>query len=256
MSDYGLISDPDLAEHTGFLIAEELALKNYLSGIEIPVKGQMTPVPVYFRWPTSERLIKYPFITIDLLSISPAYERWHSYFNEMETPALYESSTGAVDERFYWPGYSDDVSTDDPDNKNLWASTFLPYDIKFQISTFCRSASDDRFLISRMITDFLGPRSFFISTFADKVWHRCELLEWVSADSLETIEATKRQFRKVYTINMESEIPSSRLLELEKVRAIHVDIYDFDSDRLAPEHPIDSEDHSQILDSFTTEPPP
>ena len=38
-----------------------------------PKGGPDVEVGVWFRWPTSERQIKYPFITIDAIAAEPEY---------------------------------------------------------------------------------------------------------------------------------------------------------------------------------------
>lgn len=258
MSTFDYIGDPDPPQHTGFLLAEEAALKQYLSGRQAPSgrNGDLKDVPVYFRWPDSTRRITYPYITIDLLNISPAYGRWTSLFNEADTPAEFiDDSTGAVRYGQYYPSESYDVATDP--EKTYYIERFLPYNLMFQISVWSRSIQVDRYLQGRFMVDIFPPRSFFIGVEADHVWRRCELLEWVSADSLETTEADKRILRKIYTIVLETEIPTSKVLEVGKIRKIHVDIYDKDADfTLAPGHPSDSPAHSEIAESFTTVAPP
>ena len=76
-----LRDEPDIHEHVGFLLAEDEALKSYLTGIEVPGRDPDSPrekVGVWFRWPQGERQIKYPFITIDAITAEPAYELFHS----------------------------------------------------------------------------------------------------------------------------------------------------------------------------------
>jgi len=40
------------------------------------------------------------------------------------------------------------------------------------------------------------------------------------------MEATKRQFRKIFTVRMETEIPSEKLWELRKVRKVNIKYFD------------------------------
>lgn len=230
------VTDIDTHAHRGFLLSEEAALKRYLSGITVPdAKGNAMPVDVWFRWPESERKITYPFLTIDLLSITPAYDRWHSYVNEFLTPAIFEDrDTGTSTEGHYYPSTTANAAPND--ESDYHTSNYLPYNIMFQVSSWARTALHDRYLTARFMTDIFPPRSFFIGDQTDQVWKRAELLEWISGDSLETTEAAKRQFRKIYTLNMEAEIPTSQILELVKVDTLHVDIYDDTQTPLLPGH--------------------
>lgn len=254
------IAQVDADAHTGFLLAEESALKRYLSGrITLPrPRKKPSEVAVYFRWPGSERSIEYPYMTIDLLSIDPAYDLWHSEVNEMASPALFEDPTEGVREGMYYPSVSPDVLPEgvEIDTPGLYMGQYLPYRLMFQISTFAASPIDDRMIHAHMLIDVLPPRSFWIGVSADHVWRRCELLQWTSADSQETTEAGNRMFRKVYTISMETEIPTTTLQEIAEVRKLHVDIYDLASQSPMPVgHPI-AGDHSPIADTFTIEEPP
>ena len=130
------------------------------------------------------------------------------------------------------------------EQSGYYMGNYLPFNLMYQVSTWTRSIQQDRILTGKFFTDIVGPRSFFIGVDADHTWRRCELLEWISGDTLETTEAAKQTFRKIYTINMEAEIPTSAIYELVRVGRVHVDIYDklFDP-RQAP------------IDSFT-EPAP
>ena len=230
-----LIGGQDFDAEAGFILAEEAALRKYLSGLTVPKfsqgkpTGEFSAVPVYFRWPTSERNISYPYITIDLLSIDPAYTRWTSWYNPANKPITYEEEgrPGHGVRGFYYPDQAGHIKPDkDTDVYGYHTGPYLPYDMLFQISVFARSLHHDRFLTSRMFTDFLSQRNFWVSTDVDDVWHRCETMGFVSGDSMETMEATKRQFRKIYTVRMETEVPSEKLYELRRVRRVRIKTFD------------------------------
>lgn len=238
-NEANLIGGQDTNADAGFILAEESALKKYLSGIQVPkfTAGQQTDeystVPVYYRWPTSERNITYPYITIDLLSIDPAYGRWHSWTDPMKVPAVFtdQDHPGEYRTGNYYPGQAHDIEVSD-DAFGLATGPYLPYDLLFQVSVFSRTAHHDRFLSSKFFVDFFQQRNFWIDTDIDRVWHRCELVSWVSGDSMETMEATKRQFRKIYTVRMETEVPSEKLFELMKVREVRIKYFDQEHDLL------------------------
>ena len=238
----------DLEAKTGFLLAEDDAVKRYFSGLTVPTRRGPKNVPVYFRWPGSERKITYPMITIDQLTINPAYDRWHSVIDEYKTLSYFETRDEngdlvSVREGHYFPSVSYDLSnvpTDKPIEENegestgFYAENFLPHDILYQISTWTRSVQQDRYLAGKFFVDMVAPRSFFIGVDADHTWRRCEMLEYVDGDTIETTEADKTTFRKIYTMKMEAEIPSSKLYELVKVGRVNVKFYDklFDPEKV------------------------
>lgn len=250
MSD-DFISDPDVYEHLGFILAEEAAMKQHVSGLRVPNprgEGGTSEVPVWFRWPESERRMSYPFITIDTLTVAPAYDRWTSVYDAAKAPVLFEGYGDNPDrEGLYYPGYTPQI--DFEENKSYYVERYLAYNIVFQISTFCRSALHDRFLTSRILTDVLGPRTFTVNVEADHAWRRCEVLKWASGDTMETTEASKRIFRKFYTVLMETEIPASKVVEYTKIEKVHTDLYG-DTNETTREpvgHPVDGPHHSDYV---------
>ena len=201
---YPLLAEPDLDIHRGFILAEEEALKLHLEGITVPVPGkptQSTKVGVWFRFPSGERQIKYPFITIDLLSVEPAFDLFHSDYWQ-DTAGLYRPS---VSHKLPPPpfGYA------------RWAvKSYLPFRLMFQVSHFSRSNLHDRFLTSIFMTDVLPVRPFYVLSPADNVYRRTELMGMNSSNVPETTESgTKRIFRKFYTVAMNTEIPQTRFTD-------------------------------------------
>lgn len=246
--------------HTGFLLAESAALKKYLEGIKIPTRGKRDrTVPVYFRWPSSERSIRYPFITIDLLSIDPAYDLWHSYVDSMSSPVTFSDEIARTStEGMYYPSVTPQVLPDGVDISEATESgykvgEYLPYRIMYQVTTHATHAMDDHVLQAKMMVDRFPPRSFFIGVAADQVWRRAELIQWTTGDTQETTENSNRVFRKIFTITMESEIPTGILSEVAVAERLHVDIYGQDQDRLPVDHETDG-DHSSVADTFTITP--
>lgn len=245
--------------NTGFLLAESNALKGYLKGIKIPQRGKADKeVPVYFRWPSSERTIKYPFITIDLLSIDPAYDLWHSVVDPLKNPALFEDARAKTSTvGMYFPSVTptalpEGVDIEDAGGLGYELGEYLPYRLMYQITAHATHAMDDHLMTAKMLVDRFPPRSFFIGVEADQTWRRGELIQWVSADTQETTENSNRVFRKIYTITMETEIPTSTLSEVGIVERLHVDIHDTQSQTPLPVGHDTYGDHSSIADHFTT----
>lgn len=216
-----LRDQPDIHEHVGFLLAEDEALKSYLTGIEVPGRdpdSEWEKVGCWFRWPQSERQLKYPFITIDAITAEPAYELFHS--NHLEnTQGLYRPS----------------VSPSLPPPPGGWAVqdynilNYLPFRLVYQVSCFSRHNLHDRYLRSIFATDVFPQRPFWIWCAADETWRRTELIGYANTDQSETSESgTKRIFRKVYTVSLLAEVPQTRFLDAAfyKVFRLHLDAFD------------------------------
>ena len=74
-----------------WLLAEDEAFKDLCAQIQLPNdQGVLKPVPVWFRFPEAERQIIYPFITIDLIGIEPAYDLWTSIYMMNENEVTFE----------------------------------------------------------------------------------------------------------------------------------------------------------------------
>jgi hypothetical protein len=218
-----LVNEPDIHAHTGFMLAEDEALKKYLTGIKVPGRDADSPpvnVGVWFRWPESERQIKYPFITIDSINAEPAYELFHSEHREPAT---------------YWP---DKLATLPPpslgwDAMNYGIRNFLPFKLTYQVNVYSRYNLHDRYLRSIFVTDVFPPRPFWVGVDADNSWRRTELMGYATNDQAETSESgTKRIFRKVWTVQMLAEVPQDRLEDYEFYRVFRVYVTGYDRDRL------------------------
>lgn len=211
-----LIGEPDGVNWTGFILAEEDALKRYLQNIMVPTRpdttGQ-TEVGVWFRFPQGERNIKYPFITIDMIDVSPAYELWTSEY-VVNTEGLYR------------PSVSPDLP--DPNTDMNWSiRPYLPFHLTYQITVHARSSFHDKYLTSLFFTDIIPPRPFWFGVEADNTWRRCEMLDFAQQDIPETTESgSKRIFRKMYTISFLAEIPQERLLQVWKVLRVFCGVTD------------------------------
>jgi len=203
---------------TGFLLAEDEAIKNRLTGITVSDDRNATrPVKVFFRYPEAETERDYPFITIEMLDIVHAKNRQHSenelyYYNTTgggSVPANHATAPNRLD---YWPSISSDFSffTDKNEYQTLMTNEFVPVDLLYQVSTFTRSALHDRYLSSIMLTKIFPFRRGSIHVPADNTDRRLELLDWSTADLLDPEAGyRKRIFRKVYTLQMSAELPST-----------------------------------------------
>lgn len=261
MTDYWstptYLGEPDPIAHTGFILAEDAALKTYLSGMTVPDRVSTSDVPVWFRYPEGERRMMFPFITIDLIGVNPSYERWQSIhrLNPMTEVEFQEDGGTPGPTGLYQPSVSPTLVADTDNTPEMVVDNYLMYELLYQVTVHSRSALHDRVLWSRFMTDIFPPRPFWVGVDADMTWRRCELREVVQADTMETTESgSKRIFRKIHTISMDAEIPQNKVAEIERVWRIHVDMYTDDAvERETPGHAYDAT-HLIAAEEYTTTP--
>ncbi len=218
-----------MADRTGFLLAEDQALKVKFSGIQLSDDRDSTrDVQVFFRYPEGETEKKYPFITLELVDVSHAGGRQHSDSTiyafrgtaPAGQPAGHYATDGDVSSFTYWPDHTDDVSTlaSGVTTPFLSAREHVPVDLLYQVTTFARSAIHDRYLHAHILTKVAPFRRGYLNVPIDDTSRHMDLLEWRSADMLdEEAGFKKRIFRKVYTLSVTSEIPSTSLVGLYQV---------------------------------------
>jgi hypothetical protein len=203
---------------TGFLLAEDEAIKARLTGLTVTDDRNNTrPIQVFFRYPDAETEREYPFITIEMLDIVHAKNRQHSelpiyYYNTAGGASAPTGASSMPNAMNYWPSNSADFGylTNKNNYQVLISNEFVPVDLLYQVSTFTRSALHDRQLSATMLTKVFPFRKGSIHVPADNTDRRLELLDWSTADLLDPEAGyRKRIFRKVYTLQMSAELPSS-----------------------------------------------
>lgn len=211
-----------------FLLAEDAALKALLTGIKVPTdktSPAFADVPVWFRFPESERAIVYPFITIDLIGIEPAYDLWQSEYDMTEDSAVFHDDVTGEDVKvgLYDPSINESVfhagSGLDP-ALPVRRPHYLQYRLFYQISAWSKTFAHDRVLTAQLIRDVIRPRPTWLRVEADKTWRRMEPLGWSSADIPIQEGGIKRIFRKVFTLSVQAEIPQDRLPDIDQSIAV------------------------------------
>lgn len=210
----------------GFLLAEDGALKARFSTLTVSDDRNVArPVQVFFRYPDSETERTYPFVTIEMIDIVHARNRQHS-----ETQIVYPK-TGITnradfldnpDVMTYWPSRISNMENISASGKDFIVShEFVPVDILYQVSTFTRSALHDRQLSSQMLSTIVPFRKGFIEVPEDGTVRRLDLLDWTTADLLDSEAGyRKRIFRKIYTLQMTAEIPSTDMIGLKQIDTV------------------------------------
>jgi len=210
----------------GFLLAEDAALKARFSTLKVSDdRNGQRPVQVFFRYPDAETERSYPFLTIEMIDIVHARNRQHS-----ETQIVYPKTgiSGRTDMlndpnlMTYWPSRVANMETISATGKDFIVSNeFVPVDILYQVSTFTRSALHDRQLSSQMLSTIVPFRKGFIEVPEDGTVRRLDLLDWTTADLLDSEAGyRKRIFRKIYTLQMTAEIPSTDMFGLQQIDTV------------------------------------
>ena len=107
----------------------------------------------------------------------------------------------------------------------ITSKEFVPVDLLYQVSTFTRSALHDRQLSANMLTKVFPFRRGSIHIDADNTDRRLELLDWSTADLLDPEAGyRKRIFRKVYTLQMSAELPSTDIYGTQQTTEIVANI--------------------------------
>jgi hypothetical protein len=209
----------------GFLLAEDEAIKLKFSGIKVyDDRNANRDVQVFFRYPESETERSYPFITLELIDIIHAKNRQHSEnfltYTVSGSAGLSAKHPARLD---YWPDRAPNLNfiTNKDSYKYLHANEFVPIDLLYQISTYTRSALHDRQLTSHIMTKIIPFRKGIIEVGADNTFRHLDLLDWATADLLDPEAGyRKRIFRKVYTIQMTAELPSSGIAGTQQVTSV------------------------------------
>ena len=204
---------------TGFLLAEDEAVKLRFSNCTVSDdRNNSREVDVFFRYPEAETERNYPFITIELIDVLHATDRQHS------DVLIYSGNAGGWSDNpayfDYWPSVSASVSGSSSVTYKQ-TEEFIPVDLLYQVSTYCRTALHDRQITARLLQRVVPFRYNSIRIQADGTTRRFDLLDWTNADLLDQESGfRKRIFRKVYTLKMSAEITGDTYTALTTAKPV------------------------------------
>lgn len=206
----------------GFLLAEDAAVKRRFSNIAVTDDREQTRIAkVFFRYPEGETEREYPFITIENIGIAHDRSRQHSeqtYYFSAAGPA----SAGPAYVN-YFPSELDAAGMVSAlgNSPFLAFDSFVPVILMYQVTTYARSALHDRQITAKMLRRVTPFRRGFIEVPEDNTIRRFDLMSWGNSDLLDGEAAyRKRIFRKVYSIQMTAELPSSDYHSLKQVTSV------------------------------------
>lgn len=187
-----------------FLINEDKGLKALLAGVTVTdAKNGARPVGIWFGQPDVEiRAQSYPYLTIELIDISEAYER----------------NNRGISELSYTPEGLD------PELRYLTENP-IPVNLDYQVTSYTRQPIHDRQVISAMLSNILPFRYGTLEIPEDGTLRRVELLGYAKRD---TTEQGKRLFVNVFSIRVSSELFSSEILAFgNAVEEVDVSLSEF-----------------------------
>jgi hypothetical protein len=206
----------------GLLLAEDAAVKSRFASLTVTDdRNAARPVKVFFRYPEGETEKAYPFITIENIGISHARNLQHSEQSYFYNPSSTAETASSLN---YWPSEKTRADLDAGNTNGLGyqvAQSFTPIYLTYQIATYARSALHDRQLSVAMLKRFATFRRGSLYIPEDDTVRRFEMLGWVNSDLLDQEAGyRKRIFRKVYTIQVTSEITTSELVPVTRVTSV------------------------------------
>lgn len=190
-----------------FLLAEDEALRQLLVGLTVSdERNSSRPVGVWFGMPDPEiREQKYPFLTIDLIGISPENDRAVSgpYFK---------------------------MSLDQPDGAPVPTSTQrvkgelppTPYSLEYQITTWARFPRHDRQILADLLGNRLSHKFGALPIPADNSIRRLDVAGLTKRDIVDN--NGRRLFRNVFTARVSSELFVWQVEAVEKARNVIVTV--------------------------------
>lgn len=207
----------------GFLLAEDAAVKGRFSAITVTDdRNAERPVSVFFRYPEGETEKMFPFITVEMIDLvhdTTRQQSEHYYYYAKGNSA--SATTGRYIDYYPSTYNAQDLSDLDPGVHFFRMDSFVPVTLVYQISTFTRSALHDRQLTSKILRRVMPFRRGFIEVPEDGTIRRFDLAGWTSADLLDQEAGFKKRiFRKVFTVQMSAEIPTSDINLIKRVERV------------------------------------
>lgn len=207
-----------MPDRPAFLFAEDKALLERVSNLAVVDSANPERrVKSYYVYPDTELEKAYPFVTVDLIDISPAHEREASeqtyYYVESPSESMIRSST---DLQYYPDSLTKEQLSAIPGMSAT--EKFVPVDLMYQVTTWCRNPIHDRQLTGLILRRVFPFRRGFIEVPEDGTIRRLDLLDWRKADILDQETGYRKAIhRKVYTVSINAEIPQADLFTARQV---------------------------------------
>jgi hypothetical protein len=191
----------------GLFFAEDAALKLRFSNIAVADdKENPRPLNVFFRYPERETEKYYPFITVERIAIAHATNR-----QESERFYYFVGSSEDRSDLTYYPSESNFADiTAEAQGGRLRMEAPVPINITYLVTTYARNPIHDVQITATMLRRIVPFRRGYIEIPEDGTIRRLDLLQWQQSDITDQeAGGRKRIFRKVFTLMMNAEIPTS-----------------------------------------------
>ena len=177
-----------------YILNEDQALKSLLTGITVSDSEKDTrSVGVFFGQPDIQiRQQAYPYIVIDLVGVSEAFDRAHRGIVTLPyTPDTVQSVQGVV------------------------TSFPIPVTLSYQVTTYARQPRHDRELINAILSPTKIPFRFgTLSIPEDGTVRRLDMIGFVKRD---VTEQDKRLFSTAFNVQVSAEFLADQLAQIYQV---------------------------------------
>jgi hypothetical protein len=198
-----------------WLLNEDEAVKKKFQGLTVrdstsPTSGR--PVTVRWRLPETELAdATFPMIVLEHLGPSVAHDREHRGYTNL--PYAPEGLTPLSD-------------ASDPRTSPYWAEFPIPYNLDYQVSTYCRKATQDIELRGKLANEnYIHPRDGFLIVPQDSTIRRLDLIGGPEPVAEKDSDG-KRIFRSIYTIRISSELLPSEIDTYQEALSVGLRITD------------------------------
>lgn len=202
----------------GIVFAEEAAIMRRLSTLSVrDDRNDQRVCQVFFDYPERETEKYFPFFTISFIGLSHNTDAQISetqYYYTTQTNGMTPEQISRFSEFNYYPSETNQAGMDVLAQSGgfLTADSFVPVNLLFQITSYCRGVSHDHQLIGLMLTHVTPFRRGFIEVPEDGTIRRFDLINWTSSNALDQeADYNKRIFRRHYTLQMSAELPASAI---------------------------------------------
>lgn len=199
-----------------WLLSEDAALKTKLSGITVPNGNADERVNVRFRVPETWAKFAFPQIIIEHGSITRSSER---------------ETRGHVLLPYAPEGHAGWDEQDDPSKSPYFLEDYpIPYEIEYQITTYCRFSQQDRMLTALLQSPSRIPARFgFLVIPQDGTIRRLDLTAGPQADTERDGDGA-RLFKQFYTLTVSTELLPSVVTAVDRVLStgINLDVEYYD----------------------------
>ena len=190
-----------------FILAEDTALKSLLQGISVvDEKSISRPVKVWFGFPDIEvRAQDYPYMTLELLDVSPSNERQMSgYLYDNDHRGTLSPQTD-INYEYEYP---------------------VAYDLIYQVTSYARHPRHDRAIIYQFLNEKVPHKFGKIAVpneLGTETSYRHIFLDGFIKRDL--IEEGRRLLRNVFTVRVVSEMtPAQAAIAIGTVEEVNINI--------------------------------